>query len=149
MHPYCLVYYDKTWMTVLTCFTKNDCWAAIPDPIWMINVNEIKINMLSSIYNNFMICLFDFERFSIESRFSFVLIHPVYYRYTSFVYCVNSQLYLDIFGSRCIFENEKKKCTRRGKHLGFFAHHFFLLPFIISMFRMQSWFYIIYFPYTT
>ena len=37
---------------------KNDCWAAIPDPIWTTNVPyERKINMLSSKDNNFMICL--------------------------------------------------------------------------------------------
>ena len=40
---------------------KNDCWAAIPDPIWTTNVPyERKINMLSSTDNNFIICLFDF-----------------------------------------------------------------------------------------
>ena len=51
---------------------KHYCWAAIPDPIWMTNVSyERKRNMLSSTDNNFMICLFDFERFSIESRFPF------------------------------------------------------------------------------
>ena len=49
---------------------KTYCWAAIPDPIlWTTNVPyEREINMLSSIDNNFMICLFDVERFSIESR---------------------------------------------------------------------------------
>ena len=31
----------------------------------------LKINMLLSTGNNFMICLFDFERFSSESRFAF------------------------------------------------------------------------------
>ena len=37
--------------------------------------------MLSSTDNNFMICLFDFERFSIESRFpSFFLTHTVHSR---------------------------------------------------------------------
>ena len=54
---------------------KKDCWAAIPDPIWTINVPyERKINRLSSIDNNFMICLFDFDRFSIESRFLFFFV---------------------------------------------------------------------------
>ena len=52
---------------------KNDC-AAIPHSIWTTNVPyERKINMLSFTDNNFMICLFDFERFSIESRFPFFL----------------------------------------------------------------------------
>ena len=51
---------------------KNDCWAAIPDPIWTTNVPfERNINMLSSTDKNFMICLFNVERFSIESRFPF------------------------------------------------------------------------------
>ena len=51
---------------------KNYCWAAIPDP-WMTNVSyERKIDMLSSTDNNFLICLFDFERFSTESRFPFL-----------------------------------------------------------------------------
>ena len=36
---------------------------------------ERKINMLSSTDNNFMICLFDFERFSIESWFPFFNSH--------------------------------------------------------------------------
>ena len=53
---------------------KNYCWAAIPDPIWTTNVSyERKINMPSSIDKNFMICLFDFERLCIESRFPFFL----------------------------------------------------------------------------
>ena len=52
---------------------KNYCWAAILDPIWTTNVPyERKINMLSSTDKNFMICHFDFERFSIESRFPFL-----------------------------------------------------------------------------
>ena len=77
MHSHCFVCYDKTWMkTVLTCFTKMIAeHAAILDPIWTTNVPyERKINMLSFIDNNFMICLFDFERFSIESRFPFFLL---------------------------------------------------------------------------
>ena len=47
----------QTWTkTVLTCFnTKNECWAAIPDPIWTTNIpNERNINMLSSTDNNFI-----------------------------------------------------------------------------------------------
>ena len=57
---------------------KNDCWAAISGPIWTTNVSyERKIYMLSYTYNNFMICLFDFEKFSIESRFPFFLTHTV------------------------------------------------------------------------
>ena len=57
---------------------KNDCWAAIPDPLWTTNVPyERKINMLSSTDNNVMICLFDFERSSIESRFPFFFTHTV------------------------------------------------------------------------
>ena len=51
---------------------KNYCWAAILDPIWTTNVPyKRKINMLSFTDNNFMICHFDFERFSIESQFPF------------------------------------------------------------------------------
>ena len=35
---------------------KNNCWAAIPDPIWTTNVPyERQINILSSTDNNFMI----------------------------------------------------------------------------------------------
>ena len=50
MHPHCIVF------TNLDMLYKNDCWAAIPDPIWTINVPcERKINMLSSTGNNFMI----------------------------------------------------------------------------------------------
>ena len=56
-------------------YTTNYCWAAIPDPIWMANAPyERKMNMLSSTDNNFIICLFDFERFSIvEPRYNEVL----------------------------------------------------------------------------
>ena len=57
---------------------KNYCWAAIPDQIWTTNIPyERKINMLSSIDTNFMIYLFDFERFIIEFRFPFFLTHTV------------------------------------------------------------------------
>ena len=57
---------------------KNYCWAAIPDLIWTTNVPyERKMNMLSSIDNNFIICLFDFERFNIESRFLFSFYHTI------------------------------------------------------------------------
>ena len=49
---------------------KNYCCAAIPDPIWINNVPyERRVNMLSSSDNNFIIFLFDCERFRIESRF--------------------------------------------------------------------------------
>ena len=59
---------------------KNDCWAAIPDPISTTDVPyERKINMLLSNNNNFMIFLFDFERFRIESRFLFVYAHCIPY----------------------------------------------------------------------
>ena len=71
MHPRCVVCHDKIWTkTFLTCFTKMiaDCWAAIPDQIWMTNVQcKRKINMLSFTDTNFMIFLFDFERFRIDS----------------------------------------------------------------------------------
>ena len=52
---------------------QNDCWAAIPDPLWTTNVPyERKINMLSSTDNNFMIFfLLDFEKFRIECLFLF------------------------------------------------------------------------------
>ena len=73
MHPHCFVYYDKTWMkTVLTCFTKmiaeQSFLTQYERPMY--HMRE-KINMLSSTDNNFIIYLFDFERFSIESRFPF------------------------------------------------------------------------------
>ena len=62
------------WRQFWCMLYKNDCWAAIPDPKWTTNVHvpyERKINMLLSTDNNFMICLFDFERFSIGSQFPF------------------------------------------------------------------------------
>ena len=38
---------------------ENDCWAAIPDQKWTINVTyERKINILSPIDNNVIIILF-------------------------------------------------------------------------------------------
>ena len=80
MHPHCFVYYDKTWMkTVLTCFTKiiaelQPSLTQYERPMYHY---ERKQNMLSSTDNNFMICLFDFERFSIESRFPFFFTHTV------------------------------------------------------------------------
>ena len=56
-------------------FYENYCWAAIPDPIWTTNVPyERKINMLSSTDNNFMIFLFNFERFRIKSLCPFFLL---------------------------------------------------------------------------
>ena len=84
MHPHCFVYYDKTWNLDEDSFdmlnTKHHCWAAIPDPISTTNVPyERKIN-ISFTDNNFMICLFDFVRLSIESRFPFLFLftHTVY-----------------------------------------------------------------------
>ena len=69
MHLHCFVSYNKTWMkTVLTCFTKMT--AEQPSltqherPMY-----RMKEKYATSSDNNFMICLFDFERFSIESRF--------------------------------------------------------------------------------
>ena len=61
---------------------KNYCWeqpslTQYERPMYH---NERKINMLSSTDNNFMICLFDFERFSIESRCVFFLTHTVYFK---------------------------------------------------------------------
>ena len=62
---------------------ENYCWAAISHQIWTTNVPyERKIDMLSSTDNNFMICLFDFERFSIEPRYPFFVTHTVYTTYT-------------------------------------------------------------------
>ena len=89
MHPHCFVYYDKTWMTtVLDILYKNYCWTPIPAPIWMTNVPyERKTNMLSSTDNNFKICLFDFERSSIESRFPFFFFtHTVVYMFSYEIY---------------------------------------------------------------
>ena len=56
---------------------KNDCWAAIPEPIWTTNVPyESKINMLSSTDKKIMICPFDFERCSFF--FFFFYSHCIY-----------------------------------------------------------------------
>ena len=79
MHPHCIVLYDKTWKkTVLTCITKiiaeQPFLTQYERPMYH---NESTINMLSSTDNNFMIILFDFERFRIEFRFPF-LPHTVY-----------------------------------------------------------------------
>ena len=53
-------------------FTKIIAEQPFPDPIWTTNVPyERKTNMLSSTDKISLICLFDFERFSIESRFPF------------------------------------------------------------------------------
>ena len=64
----------KTWTkTVLTCFTKNYCWAAIPDPTT--NVTLWKNNkMLSSTNNNFMIFLFDLRDLVLNLCFLFFLL---------------------------------------------------------------------------
>ena len=72
MHPHCFVYYDKTWMkTVLTCFTKmiaeQPSLTQYERPMYHMK----KGKMVSSTDNNFVICLSDFERFSIKSRFPF------------------------------------------------------------------------------
>ena len=60
---------------------NNDCWAAIPDPIWTTNVPyERKINMLSSTDNNFMI-VFLILRDSVLNLgflFLFFFTHTVY-----------------------------------------------------------------------
>ena len=50
---------------------KNDCWAAIQDPVLTINVPYKRTNKYAPTDNNFTILLFDFERFRIESRFPF------------------------------------------------------------------------------
>ena len=91
MHPHCFVYYmTKLDEDSFDMLYKNYCWAAILDPIWTTNVpilyERIK-NMVSSTDNNFMICFFDFERFSIESRFFFFfffLVHTVYLFHSKF-----------------------------------------------------------------
>ena len=92
MHPHCFVYYDKTWMeTVLTCFTKTHCWTAIPGSIWTTSVPVWKRNKYAIIHNcakHFMICLFEFERFSIESRF------PSFFLYS---YCTVSFSYFAVW----------------------------------------------------
>ena len=49
---------------------KNDCLAAIPDPIWTINVPyERKINMLSCTEISFVISFFNFEKFWVKPGF--------------------------------------------------------------------------------
>ena len=63
----------KTWMkTVLTCFTEmiaeQPSLTQYERPMYHY---ERKINMLSRTDNNVMICILDFEKFSIESRFPF------------------------------------------------------------------------------
>ena len=53
---------------------KSDCWAAIPDPIWTINVPyERKMNMLSCTEISFVISFFffNFEKFGVKSWFPF------------------------------------------------------------------------------
>ena len=66
----------KTWTkTVLTCFTKIVAEQPIPR----------QMNMLSSIDNNFMIFLFVFERFRIESRFPFFYFFFVYFLLTLYI----------------------------------------------------------------
>ena len=72
-HPHCVVYYDKTWTnTVLTCFTKmiveQPSLTEYGRPMYHMYENT---NMLSSTDKNFMIFLFDFERFRNESPFPF------------------------------------------------------------------------------
>ena len=76
MHPHCIVQQTQNLDEDSFDMLYNDCWAAIPDPILMTNIPyERKINMLSSTDNNFMIFLFDFERFWIESQFLFFHSH--------------------------------------------------------------------------
>ena len=94
-HPHCFVYLDEDSFDMLY---KNYCWAAIPDPIWTTNVPyERKINMLSSTDNNFMICPFDFERFSIESRFSFFNSHCIYFQVKEIISCFHASFLFVIF----------------------------------------------------
>ena len=70
----------KKWLPSLTQYER---------PIYHM---KKKIDMLSSTDNNFMICLFDLERFSIESRFPFCLNSLCILRHTSLSNCVNSEL---------------------------------------------------------
>ena len=52
---------------------KNYCWAAVPDPIWTINVPYERImNMLSCVDISFVISLFNFEKFWVKPRFPFM-----------------------------------------------------------------------------
>ena len=77
---------------------KNYCWAAIPNPIWMTNVPfESKIIMLSSTDKNFMILLFNFESFRIESWFRFVFTRSVYVAILEACICELSQKLLLFF----------------------------------------------------
>ena len=51
---------------------KNYCWAAIPDPIWTINVPyERKMNMLSCTEISVVISFFKFEKFWVKPGFPF------------------------------------------------------------------------------
>ena len=93
---------------------RNDGWAAIPDPIWPTNVPyERKLNMLSSADNNFMIYLFDFERFSTESRFPFfqltLYIHGLLYRWPYWERCSTLEW--------SIVWNEREKGQNLSSHL--------------------------------
>ena len=97
MHPHCFVYYDKTWMkTVLTCFTEmiaeQPSLTQYKQPCTM--MKEKLIYMLSSTDKKFMICLFDFERFSIESRFPFFFkSHCIYNVHVYILGTFNNKIY--------------------------------------------------------
>ena len=77
MHLHCIVNLDENSFDMRY---KNDCWATIPDPIWMTNVpfeRKTNIYMLLSTHNNFMIffsILRDLRR--IESLFFFSFLPP-------------------------------------------------------------------------
>ena len=107
MHPHCIVYYKPSFDMLY----KNYCWAAIPDPIWMTNVPyERKIKMLLSPDNNFMIFLFEFERFRIESQFPFLFsflltlycefCDPIFFNDVTFVY--SETIWLFMFGNKVL-----------------------------------------------
>ena len=97
---------------------KNDGWTAIPNPIWTTNVPyERQINMLSSTNNNFLIFLFDIERFRIESRFLFLYI---------------------FFYSHCILVVNLPCMSCTLLHLP--ACHYVYLHFIVILYQIYSCF---------
>ena len=74
-----LVYYDKTWMKSFDMLKKG-LLSSHPWPNMNVQctIMKEKLNIFIIPDNNFMICLFDFEKFSIESGFPIVLTHTVY-----------------------------------------------------------------------
>ena len=72
VRPHCFVCHGNTWQNldgdIFEMLYKSGCWAAIPDPIWVINVpHERKINMLSCSEISSVMSFFSFEKFWVKS----------------------------------------------------------------------------------